>query len=194
MKRVSWLAAALLVTAASLGAQQRTVFVRVYGGGADHLADLTAQGPQASFSPGYAVGASAGVQLSELVALRGDFTFTRNPAWGDSPFAGRDVNRFYYGAQLEARYPIGRRLVPYGFVGVGAVSIDQLGLDAFRPTTKPALMYGVGAYYEIPRTRLELFGEVKGASYRWDMAGFDRTMLDVMYAGGLSYRLPFARF
>ncbi len=193
MKRVSWLAAALLVTAGALSAQ-RTVFVRVYGGGADHLADLTPLGPQASFSPGYNIGAGVGVQLTERVALRGDFTFTRNAAWGDAPFAGADVNRFYYGAQLEARYPLARNLTPYGFLGVGAVSIDQLGLDQFRPTTKAALMYGVGAYYEIPRTRFEVFGEVKGLSYKWDMAGFNRTMLDVTYSGGVSYRLPFTPF
>ena len=60
---VSLTAALLMGSAAALGAQQRPVFLRVYGGGADHLADLSASGPAAYFMPGYNVGASAGVQL-----------------------------------------------------------------------------------------------------------------------------------
>ncbi len=52
-------------------------------------------------------------------------------------------------------------------------------------------MYGGGVFYAIPRTRLEVFGEVKGLTYRWNMAGFHRTMFDVTYSGRLSYRIPF---
>ena len=136
-----------------------------YGGGADHLADLTASGPAAYFMPGYNVGASAGIQLSQHLAVRGDFTFTRNPARGATPFAGADVNRFFYGALVELRQPLGS-LTPFLFAGGGAVSIDQLGIDTFEPTTRPMVMYGGGVAYTLPSTRLGLFAEVKGLSYK----------------------------
>jgi hypothetical protein len=68
--------------------------------------------------------------------------------------------------------------------------VDQLGFDQFKPFTKPAVMYGGGLFYPIPRSRIEVFGELKGLTYRWDAAGFRRTMFDVTYSVGASYRLP----
>jgi hypothetical protein len=182
-------AAALLLAAAPLAAQKREFVVTVYGGGADHLADLQ-KSPSAWFMPGYSVGASVGVQLSRLVGLHADFTYTRNPIERVAPtvaLSDRDVNRFFYGMHAEVRYPL-RQWTPYLFAGAGAVAIDQLGFDRFSPTTRPAIMYGGGLFYAIPRTRLELVGEIKGVTYNWNMAGFHRNMVDVTYTGGLSYR------
>jgi hypothetical protein len=176
--------------ATSLAAQDRALIVSVYGGGADHFADLRPS-PPAWFMPGYNVGASVGVQLNQYLAVHGDFTFTRNPTRGAATFAGNDVNRFFYGAHVEGRYPFANGLAPFLFVGGGAVSVDQLGIDRFEPFTRPALMYGGGLFYAIPRTHLEAFGELKGLTYRWNTAGFQRTMFDVTFSGGLSYRLPF---
>lgn len=195
MFRPSVIAAALLFAAApapSLAAQQREIIVRVYGGGADHLADLQ-KSPPAWFMPGYALGASIGVQLTHSIGVHANFTYTRNPVERASPtvgFSDADVNRFFYGAHAEYRYPL-NRWAPYVFLGAGAVSIDQLGLDSFRPTTRPAVMYGGGVFYALPRTRLELVGEIKGLTYNWNMAGFHRNMVDVTYSAGLSYRFGF---
>lgn len=189
MKHVVAIAAAMSLAVAPLAAQQRTVIVTVYGGGADHLADLEPS-PSAWFMPGYSVGASLGVQLTPRLAVHGDFTYTRNPVERSSPsvsFNDEDVNRFIYGVHAEYRYPLGR-WSPYVFAGAGAVTIDQLGLDSFSPTTRPALMYGGGLFFALPRTRLELVGEVKGLTYNWNMAGYHRNMVDVTYAAGLSYR------
>jgi len=192
MIRPSVIAAALLLAAApdpSLAAQQREIIVTVYGGGADHLADLQ-KSPPAWFMPGYAVGASIGVQLTHYIGVHGDFTYTRNPVERVAPtvgFGDTDVNRFFYGAHAEFRYPL-NRWTPYVFLGAGAVSIDQLGLDSFRPTTRPAVMYGGGLFYALPGTRLELVSEIKGLTYNWNMAGFHRNMVDVTYSAGLSYR------
>jgi opacity protein-like surface antigen len=183
---VATVLAALAVPAA---AQQRSLIFSVYGGGADHLADLRS-GPPVWFMPGYNVGASVGLELNRYIAVHTDFTFTRNPTKGSSSFAGADVNRFFYGAHLEARYPLSIGLDPFVFGGAGAVSVDQLGLDQFKPFTRPALMYGGGVFYGIPRSRVEVFGEVKGLTYRWNAAGFRRTMFDVTYSVGASYRLP----
>lgn len=185
--------AALAMVAAALavpaGAQQRSLIFSVYGGGADHLADLRSS-PPVWFMPGYDLGASVGLELSRHVAVHGDFTYTRNPTRGSSSFAGADVNRFYYGVHVEGRYPLSIGLDPFVFGGVGAVSVDQLGLDTFKPFTRPALMYGGGLFYPIPRSRVGVFGEVKGLTYRWNTAGFQRTMFDVTYSVGASYRLP----
>jgi hypothetical protein len=52
-------------------------------------------------------------------------------------------------------------------------------------------MYGGGVFYAIPRSRVEVFGEIKGMTYRWNTAGFHRTMFDVSYSAGASYRLPY---
>jgi opacity protein-like surface antigen len=187
--RIAAMAAVLAALAVPASAQQRSLIFSIYGGGADHLADLR-NSPPVWFMPGYDVGASVGLQLNEYWAVHGDFTFTRNPTRGGSAFAGTDVNRFFYGAHVEGRYPLSIGLAPFVFGGVGAVSVDQLGLDQFDPFTKPALMYGGGLFYPIPRSRIEVFGEVKGLTYRWDAAGFRRTMFDVTYSVGASYRLP----
>ena len=192
MKLIIRIAASVMALApvtTPLGAQQRALVLRLYGGVVDHLADLSSS-PAASFTPGYSVGASAGVQLSQLLAVRGDFTYTRNQTWGAASFAGADVNRFYYGVQLEARRTLGGNWTPSVFVGLGAVSVDQLGVDEFAPFTKAAVMVGGGVAYAIPGSRIAVFGELKGATYKWDQAGFDRTMFDVTYYVGASYRLP----
>jgi opacity protein-like surface antigen len=187
--RFAALATVMAALAVPAGAQQRSLIFSIYGGGADHLADLRSS-PPVWFMPGYDVGASIGLQLNHYWAIHSDFTFTRNPTQGSSSFAGADVNRFYYGAHVEGRYPLSIGLAPFVFGGVGAVSVDQLGLDQFKPFTRPALMYGGGLFYGIPRSRVEVFGEVKGLTYRWNAAGFHRTMLDVTYSVGASYRLP----
>ena len=193
MKRVARIVAsalACLMVTAPLAAQDRTLVLSLYGGGADHLADLQSS-PQVWFMPGYNLGFSVGLQLNQYVAVHGDFTYTRNPSRGATLFAGSDVNRFFYGAHVEGRYPFTNGFAPFAFAGLGAVSVDQLGVDRFEPFTRPAVMYGGGLFYAIPRSRVEVFGEIKGLTYRWNTAGFHRTMLDVTYSAGVSYRLPY---
>ena len=180
------ISAALLLAAAPLAGQGHDVVVSLYAGGADHLVYLE-ESPSAWFMPGYAVGFSAGVQLNPKFGIHGDFTYTRNDVQGSGPMAGGDVNRFYYGVHAEYRYPMGK-WSPFVFGGLGAVSIDQLNPEAFDPTTRPALMFGGGVSYKIPSSRLEIMGEIKGLTYNWNMAGFDRNMLDVTYVVGMGYR------
>ena len=175
----------LVLTAAPLVAQQRDVIITVYGGGADHLADLEPS-PPAWFMPGYSLGASVGIQLNKSWAIHGDFTYTRNPVEGSGELTGGDVNRFFYGVHAEYRYPL-QQWAPFIFGGLGAVSIDQLGAnESFDPTTRPAAMIGGGVFYAIPRSRLEITGEVKGLIYNWNMAGYDRNMFDVTYTAGFA--------
>jgi hypothetical protein len=188
MRRPYVTIAALLLAATPLAAQRAVVFT-LNAGGADHLADLQ-KSPPSWFMPGYSVGASVGMQITRTFAVHGDFTFTRNPVHGTGGIAGGDINRFFYGAHAEFSYPM-RDVTPFVFAGGGAVAIDQLGLDTFSPTTKPAVMYGAGVFVKLPRTPFSLMGEIKGLTYNWNMAGFDRNMVDVTYTAGLSYSLPF---
>ena len=196
MRHFSTVAAALLLIAAlppTLAGQERELVLTLYGGGADHLADLQ-EGPPVWFMPGYALGASVGLQRTRSFAIRLDFTYTRNPADrspGSTEFSAADINRFYYGVTAELRRDVGIRVIPFVFGGAGAVTLDQLGLDQFRPTTRPALMLGGGFAYDIRRSPFAVVGQVEGLVYRWNMAGFDRTMLDVTYTAGLSYRFGF---
>lgn len=178
----------LAVMAAPLAAQQRELVVSVYGGGADHLADFESN-PPVWLMPGYSLGATVGLQLSRHFSVRGDFTYARTPSRGNALFAGSDVIHFYYGAQLQGRYPLGV-FAPFAFIGLGGASVDQVGLDQFEPFSKPAAMVGGGLAYGIPRSRFEVFGEVKGISYKWDRAGFDRQLFDVTYVLGIGYRAP----
>ena len=189
--RTSAISAALLLAAAPLAGQGREIVVSLYGGGADHLAYLE-ESPSAWFMPGYALGGSVGVQLNKKFGIHGDFTYTRNDVHGSGPIVGGDVNRFYYGVHAEYRFPMGNgKWNPFVFGGLGAVSIDQLHPEAFDPTTRPALMYGGGVSYHIPASRVEILGEITGHTYNWNMAGFDRTMLDVTYVVGAAYRFAF---
>ena len=144
------------------------------------------------FMPGYNLGISVGLQLNQYFAVHGDFTYTRNPSRGATLFAGSDVNRFFYGAHVEGRYPFTNGFAPFAFAGLGAVWVDQLCVDQCEPFTRPTVMYGGGLFYAIPRSRLEVFGEIKGLTYRWNTAGFHRTMFDITYAAGVSYRLPYS--
>ena len=79
--RFATVAAAVVALAAPARAQQRSVIFSIYGGGADHLADLQ-KNPSVWFMPGYDLGASVGLQLNEYWAVHTDFTFTRNPTQG----------------------------------------------------------------------------------------------------------------
>lgn len=186
--RIATTTLVLAIAAAPLGAQQRDVVLRVWAGGADHLADLESN-PPVWLMPGHNLGAGVGLQLNDHLALRGDFTYARTPSRGNAFFAGSDIIHYYYGVELEGRTSFGP-IAPFVFVGVGGASVDQTGLDEFKPFSKPAAMLGGGVSYAIPNTPLELLGQVRGISYKWDRLGFDRQLLDVTYSLGLGYRFP----
>jgi hypothetical protein len=81
ISRLALVACAALSAGTSLAAQDRVLVLSLYGGGADHLADLNSS-PQVWFMPGYNLGVSVGVQLTQYFAVHGDFTYTRNPLAG----------------------------------------------------------------------------------------------------------------
>jgi opacity protein-like surface antigen len=180
---------ATLALAAPLAAQ-RAVVLNVNGGGYEHFINLNSAGaPIADFKPGYNLGASAGIELTRYVALHGDFTFARAQARGASAFAGADINRWFYGAHLEARYPLGAGWTPFAFAGGGAVTVEQANGTGLATFTNPAGMFGAGLGFLIPGAPVEIFAEGKGLVYKWDEMGFNRTQADVTYSVGLAYRI-----
>jgi len=186
-------AVAVLALPGALAAQeqQHAFFIGVYGGGASQLTKLSASGaPSVDFKPGWSLGGTAGFDISKYFGLHGDFTYTNAQARGATTFAGVTFRRFYYGAHLEARYPLTTGFTPYLFAGGGAVTINQTSGTEVGVFTKPAMMYGLGFSYQLPHSPLGLFIEGKNMVYKWDQGGFNRTMVDLAYVGGLSYRFP----
>jgi hypothetical protein len=176
--------AALLMVAlagTSLPAQERGVVVSVMGGGYSQLVKLDGT----HFNPGFALGACGGVELTRLFALHADLTWARTLAHGPVAFSGQEVNRVFYGAHVEFRAPLERGLIPFAFVGAGAVTIDpgdvptvrglESGLSTstfyYQPDaeaehlwssafTQPAATFGVGLFYfKVPGARMEMFVE-----------------------------------
>ncbi len=187
-------ALAVLALPGTLAAQdqQHAFFLGGYGGGAYHLTNLSASGaPSADFKPGWSLGATAGFDIGRYFGLHGDFTYTNTEARGAMTFTGVTFRRFYYGAHLEARYPLTTSFTPYLFAGGGAVTIDQTSGTEVGVFTKPAAMYGLGFSYQLPDSPLGLFLEGKNMVYKWDKGGFNSTLIDLAYVGGLSYRFPF---
>jgi hypothetical protein len=141
------------------------------------------------FRTGYSLGASLGVQLTDYVGVHADFTFARAEARGTAPFAGTFFDRFFYGAHVELKQATSSPLAPYAFAGGGAVTVMQTGHEATMATfTRPAAMFGVGLFFQAPRSTFEMFLEGKGLVYAWAEPGYRETQWDVTYAVGLTHR------
>ncbi len=184
---------ALGLAAAPLPAQTRGVVFRALGGGYSHTMNLNTSGDLAHFKLGYALEAGIGVQLNKYFAVMGDFTFGQTKGLGDVAFIGDRVNRYYYGGQLQFRYPISH-FVPYVFGGGGRVRVDQQGSETqenFQHFTRYAGMFGAGISYEIPSQPIILMAEGKALTYKWVAAPFKRNQLDLTYSVGIGYRLGF---
>ena len=183
--------AACVLIPVSLVAQRPALVIGVDAGGAYHLTNLNDVDPSADFDNGFTVGGSVGIDVNRYFGVHADFSFTRNTARGAAPFAGTDCDRYFYGVHFEARYPFRWGLGPYAFLGGGAVTVDQNDAPMVPVFTKPALMYGVGVGYTLPGTSFGLFAEAKNLVYRWDRGTFDRTQVDLTYAGGIKYSIGF---
>ena len=185
---------ALAAIATPLAAQERGVILRAMGGGYSHTMNLNTAGDLAHFKMGFNIDAGLGVQLNKYFAVMGDFTFAQTKGLGEVDFIGDNVNRYYYGGQLQLRYPMAGHFTPYLFGGGGRVHVDQQGLENeenFQHFTSYAGMFGAGLNWAIPNTRVGLIAEGKGLYYKWVAAPFNRNQLDLTYSIGLSYRIGF---
>ena len=183
------LAAQMRHTMAQSGSTSRAVFLFGDAGGYSPISDLNDDG-STSFDTGYDIGGGAGIRLSRNIGVRASLDFARSKLSGDVG-ATQDVhlNRFFYGGDLQLRYPFESGVAPYAFGGAGAVTLDPRGIPNADNITKPAGRFGLGLSFDLPRSGLGIFTEGSGLVYKFDSTGFDRTQFDVAWRGGLSYRL-----
>jgi len=166
-----------------------TVVLFANGGGNNSLTDLNDAGTT-SLKTGWTAGGGAGVQLNRYVALRGTFDFTQAKGDNGTSISGQQLNHYFYGGDLQLRYPTPSGLAPYVLLGAGAVTIDNPDNAAFNRFTKFAGKGGVGLEYTIPRSNFGLYAQASSYVYQFDRNGFDKTQADLLWTGGLSYRLP----
>ncbi len=162
------------------------------GGGASSVTDLNDAGT-ASLKTGWTAGGGVGVQLNPYVAIRGTFDFTQAEGEGTATgaFNGQNLNRYFYGGDVQLRYPTTSGFAPYLLLGAGAVTIDNADDAAFASFTKFAGKGGIGVEYRLPRSNFGLYAQGTSYIYGYDRSGFDKTQVDLLWTGGLSYRLPY---
>ena len=159
------------------------------GGGNSSLTNLDDAGT-ASLKTGWTAGGGVGVQLNRYVAVRGTFDYARADGESATPFAGQSLNHYFYGGDVQLRYPTVSGFAPYVVLGAGAVTIDNKDNPSFDRFTKFAGKGGVGLEYALPRSDFGLFAQANSYIYKFDRNGFDKTQVDLLWTGGLSYRLP----
>jgi Outer membrane protein beta-barrel domain len=193
---VSALALSLAAWTGSAQAQEQEIVnrglgLRVQGGGYSPLAHLD-EAETVDFKTGFNVGGGLTYQLNRYLAVRGNFTFARAEARGNSvgtiaPIAGIKFDRFNYDADLQVRYPFRSGVAPYVFVGGGGLTTKQHDTQNDASFTKGAGKVGVGVNYQIPRSRVGVFAEGATWIYKWQQYGYDKTQFDMSWNGGLSY-------
>jgi len=125
--------------------------------------------------------------------VRGTFDFTRTEGEGAAAGAlsSAHLNHYFYGGDVQLRYPTTSGFAPYLLVGAGAVTIDNADNGALASFTKFAGKGGLGVEYVPPGSKVGFFAQGSSYLYNYDRDGFDKTQVDLLWTGGLSYRLPF---
>lgn len=173
------------------GTIQRPAFiVFANGGGNSSLTDLNDAGT-ASLQTGWTAGGGVGLQLNQYLAVRGTFDFAQADGEATSALSGQQLNRYFYGGDVQLRYPTASGIAPYVILGAGAVTIDNPDNAAFNRFTKFAGKGGLGLEYVLPRSNIGFFAQGSSYVYDVDRNGFDKTQVDVLWTGGLSYRISY---
>jgi Outer membrane protein beta-barrel domain len=196
--RISPMVAALvtLLAASPALAQQRAVVFSARGGGFSPLNNLNDAGT-ADFKTGFNVGGGVGVQVNKYVVLDGDFTWGQHQFRQNGVDSGIKVNQFFYGGDVKLQYPTASGVTPYVLGGGGAVTFHQLATSGVDKT-KGFGRFGAGLTYQIPGSNWAVYGQGDGFVYKVSnfdggtaLTGYDKTQVDIVYSGGISYRLPF---
>ena len=161
------------------------------GGGSSALTDFDDAGTS-SLKTGWTAGGGIGWQFNRYVAVRGTFDFARAEGDGSAnAFNGQQFNRYFYGGDVQLRYPTTSGFAPYLLLGAGAVTMDNADNASFDSFTKFAGKGGLGVEYALPRSNVGLFAQATSYIYQFDRNGFDKTQADLLWTAGLSYRLPY---
>src|SRR6476660_609265 len=129
------------------------------GGGNSPLTNLNETG-SADLKTGWTLGGGAGVQVNPYLAVRGVFDFARDKgSAGSTAFAGQRFNHYFYGGDIQLRYPTTSGFAPYILAGAGAVTIDNKDDPTFDKFTKFAGKAGLGVEYVFPSNGVGVFAQ-----------------------------------
>jgi Outer membrane protein beta-barrel domain len=157
------------------------------GGGYSPLTDLNTSGT-ASLNTGWTLGGGGGIQVNRFVAVRAVFDYAQDKGdVGSSAFAGAKIKRYFYGGDIQLRYPTANGFAPYILAGAGAVTIDGKNTTDLGRFTKFAGKGGLGVEYNLP-SGVGLFVQGTSYIYKFDRGGFNKTQADLLWNAGLSYR------
>jgi hypothetical protein len=160
-------------------------------GGNSALTNLDDAGTS-SLKTGWTAGGGIGLQVNPYVAVRGTFDFAQAKGEGAAnAFAQQRFNHYFYGGDVQLRYPTVSGFAPYLLLGAGAVTIDNIDAPAFNRFTKFAGKGGIGVEYVPPQTDFGFFAQGASYVYKYDRNGFNKTQADVLWTAGLSYRLAY---
>jgi hypothetical protein len=172
----------------TIGRSSLVIFAN--GGGSSALTDLNDAGT-ASLETGWTAGGGVGLQVNRYVAVRGTFDFAQADGEGTSALSGQSLNRYFYGGDVQLRYPTASGFAPYLLLGAGAVTIDDPDNVTFDRFTKFAGKGGLGLEYALPQSNVGFFAQATTYVYDFDRNGFDKNQVDVLWTGGLSYRISY---
>jgi hypothetical protein len=157
------------------------------GGGYSPLTNLNSSGT-ASLNTGWSLGGGVGIQMNRFFAVRGVFDYGRDKGdVGSTAFAGERIKHYFYGGDVQLRYPTLSGFAPYLLAGAGAMTIDGRNTATLGRFTRFAGKAGLGVEYSVP-SGLGLFVQGTSYIYKFDRGGFDKTQADLVWNAGLSYR------
>ncbi|MFZ5625206.1 MAG: outer membrane beta-barrel protein [Gemmatimonadota bacterium] len=170
----------------------RAIVVFGQGGGFSPITDINEAGT-AKGKTGWTVGGGVGVQINRFVVVRGTFDYAQSEieGIGAGSLAGEKLNHFFYGGDVQLRYPTRSGFAPYLLLGAGAVTLDPSDRTRLESVTKFAGKGGLGFEYVLPSNGLGFFAQATSYLYEPDKLGFDKTQADIVYTAGLSYRFGF---
>jgi hypothetical protein len=166
----------------------------LHAGGFNALTDLNESGSANFKDTGYNIGGGLGWMLAAGPMFRANATYARNQL-EITGFDPTDYDRWFLDAAIQFQPSVTMDFRPYLFLGGGLVTLHEVGADAGWDT-RPAGTAGIGFNFELPGSSFGLFAEGKGWVYRVSdfngaLMGVDETQVDIVWSGGLSYRLPF---
>lgn len=158
------------------------------GGGNSALTDLN-QAETAKLRTGWTAGGGVGLQFNQYFAVRGTFDFAKSEVEGIGAGAlnNQKLTQYFYGGEVQLRYPTASGIAPYVLLGAGAVTVDNTQDDSFSRFTKFTGRGGLGLEY-VTRSGVGLFAQGVAATYKLERFGFDKTQADILWTAGLSYR------
>lgn len=137
---------------------------------------------------GMAFGLGAGMQFAPSFALRA--YFDASPAEGaglaTSDVYGRQIDRYFYGIDIQGRYVTEMGVAPYLTLGLGAVSVSVEDGDSF---TKGAGKAGLGVAYLPKSGPLSYFAQGNVYVYGFDAHTYIRDQVDMLWTVGVKYNV-----